>query len=193
MAEPRRPGAAPIASPGYDFGANWSPTPDWDSIRIEGRGVSISTCRPERMVIVNGNLQAALQHAGVASAPVGWPDIAREDRYAVRLARDRALIVGASALQPGWHEQGYAVSRSEDAFVVFEISGPGTEDLLSFGAEVFFDKPSGSAARLLAGLAVILYRYDRELCVRAHVARPRAAALLKWLQIQYSMLSAIDP
>ncbi|MCL4744006.1 MAG: hypothetical protein KJZ83_01200 [Burkholderiaceae bacterium] len=183
MPEPRRHGAAAVASPGYDFASNWSPLPDWDSVRIEGSDVAIATCRPGAMVVVNGDLKAALELAGVESAPVGWPEVARGDCYAVRLARDRALIVGGAALPAGWHEKGFAVSRSEDATIVFAISGQGTGDLLSFGAEVFFDQASASAVRLLAGLAVILYRYGDEQGVRVHVARPRAAALLEWLQI----------
>ena len=181
MPESRPAGRDPIGGPGYDFASKWAPVPDWDSVHIDRPDVAISCCRPGAMVVVNGGFHAALDLAGIDSAPVGWPDVARGRSYAVRLARERVLIVGGTDLASGWHESGFAVSRAEDAAVVFEASGPGTGELLSSGAEVFFDHPSACAVRVLAGMPVILYRHDREYRVRMHVARPSAAGFFSWL------------
>ena len=183
MAELRAPTMASVATPDHDFGSNWAPVPDWASVHLDAPGVSTSIVRLEQVCVVNGDLQAALQAAAVESVPVGWPDLASGDSYAVRLARDRALIVGGAALTPGWHGQGFAVSRSDDAAVVFTLAGPGIEELLSLGAAIFLDRSSASAVRLFAGLPVILYRHGHAHAVRMHVARPRAAAMLEWLRI----------
>jgi len=189
MAEKHAPGTtAAMATPGYDFASNWNPVPLWASIHIEVGGLSVSTCCVPQVSVVNGNLQAALDAAAIESAPVGWPELAIGDSYAVRLARDRAVVVGGKALRPGWHAEGFAVSLSDDAGVVFGISGSGLEQLLSLGAAVFIDRPSASASRLFAGLPVILYRHGHETAVRLHVARPRAAAMLEWLTISLAQL-----
>ena len=175
--------AAPVPCLGHDFASNWERVADWHSICIEARGVAISVCRLDTVVAVNGDLRAALDDADIELPPVGWPDVAYGESYAVRLARDRALIVGGEPLARGWHDRGYAVSRSEDASIVFCIAGPGTLEFLSLGAAVFVACPSATAVRIFAGLHAILYRHGSESAVRVHVARPRAAALLKWLRI----------
>ncbi len=180
------------ATPAYDFGSNWKPVRDWDSILIEAGGVSVSTCRLQQVSVVNGDLQAALGAAAIASSPVGWPEVASGDSYAVRTARDRALVGGGTTLTPGWHGEGFAVSRSDDAGIVFSISGPGLEELLSLGAAVFLDRPSASAARPFAGLPAILYRHGRDDAVRLHVARPRAAAMLEWLTISVGQVRGTE-
>jgi len=98
-------------------------------------------------------------------------------KYSVCLRRDRVLLINHGELHDGWQtETGLAVSQVNDAYVVFELTGPKVMLLIQRGAEMFLHEPSKSATRFIFGYEVILYRID-DWVFRLHVDRAHADAL----------------
>jgi heterotetrameric sarcosine oxidase gamma subunit len=98
------------------------------------------------------------------------------DPYAVWLAPGRRLVVGSAV------PDGEFVSDVSDGFVVIDISGARTDEMLAMASPLDpASLASGHCAQtLFAGLKIVLYR--RGDALRLHVERPLAAWLLDWLR-----------
>lgn len=160
-----------------DRGLFWSPVPDWSRASIRHEGLSIAALAPQAAWLVSGDLAAFLERRGIRFGDTG-------DRYALRLAPDRLLIVsmdGADDATFGWSD-GCAVTDVTDGFVLLDITGPAAPELMRLGALHDFEARSetASAAMLFAGQRVILARIPQGW--RLHVERPNAAAIWQWLQ-----------
>ncbi len=107
--------------------------------------------------------------------------------YAVWLAPERSLMVGGAA--PGET----FVSDVSDGFVVIDIAGPRTDELLAMACPLDPDSlvPGRCAQSLFAGVKVILYRHGNAL--RLHVERPLAPWLLDWLRQAISSFEGSSP
>lgn len=174
-----------LASPGshdFDFGQKWSPVPDWSTTCVDRPTLSVRPVSLARVTAVNGLIDVARTAASIPVAPVGWPEIASGDAYAVRLSRDSALLIGGQPLAEGWHEDGYSVSNATDAAIIVEASGSGMPDFLSRGMPVTFDTPSPSAAFLFGGFSLVVYRHERPDRARIHCPRHFGPAFWKWAQ-----------
>lgn len=109
--------------------------------------------------------------------------------YALRLAPDSVLLVreaaAATALRPGWHQEGAALSELTDGIVCIDIDGARAAAIMALGSEYPFELPAAagypeeSARLLFAGLRVAVLR--RSGGWRLHVERPWASALWQWL------------
>ena len=118
---------------------------------------------------------------------IAWPGIVRSDEsYALQLSRDKRLVVNGPPAPEGWDDTAnVARSDASDAYAVFDLRGPRALDLLSSGAELSLAQPSRSAARLLYGLPVILYRCDTEDGFRLHIDSARQDALTRYLSLPF--------
>lgn len=96
--------------------------------------------------------------------------------YILWLAPERCLVVGEAA------PAGKFVSDVSDGFVVIDISGPRTDEVLAMACPLDPASltPGHCAQSLFAGVKVIIYRHGDVL--RLHVERPLAAWLLDWLR-----------
>lgn len=162
-----------------DRGLFWSPVPDWSRASIRHEGLSIAALAPQAAWLVSGDLAAFLERRGIRFGDAG-------DRYALRLAPDRLLLVsidgaGADGVTLGWSD-GCAVTDVSDGYVLLDISGPAASELMRLGALHDFETGSetASAAMLFAGQRVVLARIPQGW--RLHVERPNAAAIWQWLQ-----------
>jgi hypothetical protein len=83
-------------------------------------------------------------------------------------------------LVEGWHPAGVAIGDMTDAHVRFDLSGPGTADLLRWGsmALALTTKPAG-AALAFAGVTVLFEPLSDG--ARLHVELPWAAHIWHWL------------
>ncbi len=161
----------------------WSAPPVWSDARIAVPGLSVRAVAAGAQ-LVSGAVGAWLAaHGERAIGPRDWCDTAA---YALRLAPDTVLRVGASPLDTGWHAaHAIAVSDAGDAWILIDIEGEGASSLLAQGAEYPFDAAPGagteSARMLFAGLTVAISR--RTSGWRFHVDRAWAPALWRWLEV----------
>ena len=160
-----------------DRGLFWSPVPDWSRASIQHEGLNIAAVAPQAAWLVSGNLAVFLDQRGVRLGDAGA-------RYALRLAPDRLLFVslgGADNVTFGWSD-GCAVTDVSDGYVLLDVTGPATLELMRLGALHDFEATSdtASASMLFAGQRVILARLPQGW--RLHVERPHAAATWQWLQ-----------
>ena len=141
-------------------------------------GVRVSSLPPPRQILLSGIAPTALRVCGCHAA-FGWPDIVQEETFALRLRRDRVMIVNGPQLEDGWDATNeLAVSDVSDGYQVLEICGPRALDLIQRGAEVSLAIPSASAVRQFAGFEVLLYRWRTENQYHLHIPQYNAQALL---------------
>jgi sarcosine oxidase gamma subunit len=167
-----------------DFAGKWSPVPDWSTARIEQQGVSVKPLIGLNQTLISGRLDTALAGLTTPIRVSGAADPVDGDPYAVRLARDRMLLISSAAadLTPGWHDGGYAVSRMDDAYQVIQIEGFLLPEILSRGTSLDFSRGGSSVATRFAGVAVLLYRYQNSTRLRIHVEHGLAAYLWRWIE-----------
>ena len=154
-------------------------TAKWDA-PVEGPWkIRASRITVERITLPRQTLISGVDVLSKYAPCTGWPEIAQGDSYTVSLRRDRVLRVGGPVVTEGWDApNNHAISDMSSGYAVFAIAGPGALDLLKRGTEIDLGAPSKSAARLFAGLGVILYRHRDADCVRLHVGAARAPALM---------------
>ncbi|MYM54947.1 hypothetical protein [Thalassovita mangrovi] len=154
----------------------WSP--------YEVGGIAITPVTPERQILISAPAVLS-RHPGA----IGWPDIATGDSYAISLRRDRVLLVNGPDMAEGWDDEiGQAVSDVTDAYSVFDLTGPKALELLKHGTEIGLQQPSRSAARMLFGLGVFLYRHGAEDRFRLHVLRAQGQTAWQMLTGQAGRL-----
>ena len=140
-----------------------------DKAPVKLGDVILSSAKVARQTVISGPLENALKLCGLEKAQ-GWPDVVTEETYALRLRRDRILVVNGPPLEDGWHaEHGLAVSDMSGGLVVFEIDGPGALPILRRGTEINVNEPSLSVTRRLWGHATEIYRYQGNNRLRLHV------------------------
>lgn len=133
---------------------------------------------------------AILQQAGVTAIVVESPDrslvsgdlaaFARDcDAPTLRLARDRAMVLGATDLAFGWHDAGYALSDLSAGLALVRLSGPGLAELVAKASTTDLTDPGPSKAITFAGIPVVLDQTGAALDL--HVERGLLAYLWTWL------------
>jgi sarcosine oxidase gamma subunit len=108
--------------------------------------------------------------------------MATTDPVAVRIARDRCLLVSSEplALPFGWQD-GWAASPAGSAWLAAELAGPAMRAVLCEGTAVDLDGGSRSASLLFAGVPALLYR-SAEDRARLHVETGFGPYLWRWLE-----------
>ena len=88
----------------------WAPSQSDSPATVETDLVRISGVSSDRLTLISGPVQQALAKCGMQIA-AGWPDPVSSDSYALRLRRDRILVVNGPALEDGWDaDNGVAIS-----------------------------------------------------------------------------------
>lgn len=172
-----------MADPKIDRGLFWSPRPDWRTAEIRRAGWAARPVHGLGQVLVSGKLAAAAAALAPGAPEAGLWSLVDADRYAVRMARDRALIVSPAPVpvDPGWRAGGWAASAADDLYTVLEIEGEGLGALASEAVTADLDRGSPSAALLFAGIPVLLYRRAPHIA-RLHVENALAPTLWHWLE-----------
>jgi sarcosine oxidase gamma subunit len=157
---------APIAAPGARF-ERWSFT--------------VSILPPAGATLISGALGPALEALAPGAPLVGLGGEVGQGAHALRIARDTALLATSEPLDApeGWFAEGYAVSAADDAWIVFEIDGPGAADVVAQGTAADLAAGSPSAACLFAGRPCLLSR--RGGAFRLHAEATFAEYLFEWL------------
>ena len=169
----------------FDFSSKWSEANVRPGLELQCDDLHLFVSDPQNIQIATGNVGAAMRAAELVSAPAGWPDIVVGTSYAVRLSRDRVMLVNALSLTEGWDHRGFGISRSESADTVVDVRGKKLSSFLSRGAEISPENQSVSATRLFAGFGVVLYRFLMDDQIRIHISRPQAPAFLTWCRLNF--------
>ena len=161
----------------------WPAAPDWRSGTLEGAGLTLKSVSGLFQMLVSGDLDAWNAASGLSGAGVGALALAKGKAWQVRVARDRLLAVSEKpfAVEPGWHGEGFAVTRMDAALHVFEIEGEGLDGIVARAATLDPAGKSPSAALLFAGVNAVGYRHGAANRLRVHVDRGLAAYLWEWL------------
>lgn len=131
--------------------------------------------------LASGALEAAAALVDAAPAGLGLFDESAQARCAVRLARDRLLLVSPEPLAaaPGWHSAGFALTWVDDGLQIYALDGVAVPALLRSGTAIDPAATSPCASLLLGGFAAIAYRCQGRL--RLHVERALAPAFEAWV------------
>lgn len=164
-----------------DRGKFWTPAPDWRTARIERDGLSARRIAGLGQTLISGNLRAGVAALAPGAPEAGLWSLLETDRYLVRIARDRGLLVTSESLHvaPGWRE-GYVATPCDDAYAVIELAGDRLANVMAEATSADLEAGSRSAAVLFAGVTVFLYRAGAS-TARLHVESPLASYLWKWL------------
>jgi sarcosine oxidase gamma subunit len=164
-----------------DRGAFWGPVPVWQSALIDRDDTRVfAVCDIRQILMVSGDVGAFMSRHGVMGL-LGPRDIVSAATYALRLAPDRVLYVSDTeqAIDLGWSAAGYAAAEMTDGFIVVDVSGPRSLDLMQQGTSYDLTaadaRPSESANIVFGGLSLAVVR--RPEGWRLHVERPHATAL----------------
>lgn len=132
-------------------------------------------------LMISGDLAAALAEFSPEARMVGLGEDCGTGDHALRIARDRVLLItrGALDVEPGWHPAGYAVSRAGDLFAAVTLSGPDAVSIIAEGVTVDLASGSPSAAILFAGQFALLARRGEDFCL--WIERPMLPWLWTWL------------
>jgi hypothetical protein len=179
---PPTPQPGSVATPFVRY-RNWPPigdsAPAWvidrDDLRVEQLdGLHQS--------LVSGALPAAAALVGAELPGLGLFADSALPNCAVRVARDRMLLVGPQPLnaEPGWHEPGFALSSVDNGLQAYALSGASVTALLRAGTAIDPCASSPCASLLFGGFTAIAYRCQGLL--RLHVERSLAHAFEAWLR-----------
>lgn len=172
-----------------DHGKKWSVSPDWSSDVIDAPGLRVKSVSIGSQFYVSGDLDGFRARFGLP-APVGALGEVVGERYCVRLASDRMLVVGLDrdAVQEGWNTEGYAVTSMTSGLRAFELSGAEAASIISRGSVLDPAKPSASAIVMFAGAGVCIYRHGE--AIRLHVDRGLAAYIWGWIASRVPFIGA---
>ena len=162
--------------------AKWTLPPDWGTARIARAGLTIAPVAGLHLTRLGGDLEAAFAALTPRPASIGLWEIADAEAVAIRIGRDRALLVATKPcpLAPGWRN-GFAVSDASDGYVTLSLAGEGLRALVAEATAADIDAGSPSAAILFAGVPALLYRTGATEA-RLHVEAPLAPYVWRWLE-----------
>jgi len=178
MPEPSR---HPAAMP--DPMAKWTPVPDWRIAQIERPDWSARPVPGLSLAFVGGRIDLAIAALAPDAEDLGLWQIAEAEAQAIRIGRDKALIVTrrALAIQPGWNPEGWSATPAESAFGVIDIAGSALGDIVSEATAADIDTGSRSAAVLFAGTPCLLTRIAHD-TARVIVEAGYTPYLWRWLE-----------
>lgn len=156
----------------------------WTAPAVYGQGVDFADLQVRLLpvipqIMISGDLEAGLARFGLQES-LGLLGQTAGARYALRLARGRALVVGADleAAQGGWQD-GVALTPMTGALAVLEITGAQAMELVARASAVDLRLASPCAALSFAGVTSILYRHEEAL--RLHLDAGLVPYMLDWI------------
>jgi hypothetical protein len=159
---------------------NWSPARSPEGLLVTRPGFAVHGHSGLGQTLVSGDVEAALRALAPGAPLLGLHAFAPTTAHALRIARDRALIVTRAPIgaADGWRD-GWCATSLDDAYAVLDIEGAGAGSVLMQGTTVDLAACSPSAALMFAGQRCLLARLAGGF--RLHVERPRLEAMLTWL------------
>jgi hypothetical protein len=146
-----------------------------DKPRLQARALS-----GRGQTLVSGDLEAAIAALAPGAPVLGLYTLAPDGAHALRIARDRALLVTPSPLgaAEGWRGT-WCATGLDDGWAAIDIEGPDAPRALAQGTAADLCANSPSAAAAFAGLTCLLARTSAGF--RLHIEALWLEALLTWL------------
>lgn len=165
-----------------DMAQRWPAAPDWGPAGIAGADFSVRAIAGLHQLVVSGDLDAWNRVSGLSGQGVGALGLADGDPWQARVARDRLLAVSSRPfpVEPGWHGEGFAVTRMDGALHVFEVAGKGIGAVIARATTLNPATTSASATMLFAGVNAVVYRHGDANRLLVHADRGLAAYLWEW-------------
>jgi hypothetical protein len=159
---------------------NWPPARRAEGELIDRPRLQARALSGRGSALISGDLDAAIATLAPGAPILGLYALAPEGAHALRIARDRALLVTHAPLgvADGWRE-GWCATSVDDGWAAVDVGGPDAPLALAQGTSADLAADSPSAAVLFAGLRCLLAR--TETGFRLHVEAPWLEALLIWL------------
>jgi sarcosine oxidase gamma subunit len=159
---------------------DWTPARGAKGALIAKPGLSARARGRIGQTLISGDLDAALAALAPGAPFVGLYGMAPDRAHALRIARDKALLVTPAPIRAaeGWRE-GWSATSVDDGWVALDVKGSHAPLVLMQGTAADLTAGSPSAALLLAGRRCLLARIEAGF--RLHVERPWLEALLTWL------------
>ncbi len=159
----------------------WPPARGRAGLLIDRRGLEARALDGLGQTLISGELAVALGALAPGAPILGLHALVPEGAHALRIARDRALLVTPAPLAAadGWRE-GWCATSVDDGWMAIDVGGPDAALALAQGTSADLAANSPSAAVLFAGLRCLLVRTQTGF--RLHVETPWVEALLTWLE-----------
>lgn len=148
--------------PELNHADKWAASPEVGSV-LKGADVTAIVAESPERALVSGDLAAFARVS---------------DAVMLRLARDRALVLGSTGLGAGWHDEGFALSDLSAGLALVQLTGPGLADLVAKATTADLSDIGPSKAITFAGIAVVLGGTGDALDL--HVERGLLAYLWSW-------------
>ncbi len=147
---------------------------------IERTGLAVDSVSDLGQTLVSGALELALAALAPGAPMLGLGALAPAATYALRIARDHALLVTERPLDvaEGWRD-GYALTRMDDAYAVLDLTGLEAAEAVAEATAADLTAGSPSAAVMFWGVRALLAR--REGGFRLHVEAAWQEAVLEFL------------
>jgi sarcosine oxidase gamma subunit len=165
-----------------DLTSSWPAVPDWSNAALLHSGIICRSVVVASQHLVSGNLAGFSKRAGLIDQGVGAFGVTGGDRYALRIARDRMLVVNGpeDATRGSWYADGFAVTDVSALYHVFAFEGDGLDRLIGEAMLLDPKAESPSAATTFAGQQALVYHHEGRL--RLHVERGFAPYIWQWLE-----------
>ena len=151
-----------------------------EGMLIDRRRLSAHAVTGRGQTLISGNLDAGLGALAAGAPMLGLYGLVCEGPHALRIARDRALLVTEAplAVADGWRD-GWCATAVDDGWAIVDVEGDDAPLALmqATGADLSVNSPS--AALRVVGLNALLVRTASGF--RLHVERTWLEALLSWL------------
>jgi hypothetical protein len=159
---------------------NWAPARRGDGELIERPRLTVRARPGLGQTLISGDLAAALAALAPGAPILGLHALAPEGAHALRIARDRALLITPAPLAAadGWRES-WCATPVDDGWAAIEVIGADAPLALMEGTSADLAAGSPSAAVMFAGFRALLVK--REQGFRLHLEAPWREALLAWL------------
>jgi hypothetical protein len=159
---------------------NWPPARRAEGAVIDRARLQARAVHGRGHTLVSGDLEAAIFALAPGAPVLGLYALAPAGPHALRIARDRALVVTPSPIgaAEGWRD-GFSATTVDDGWAAIDVAGLDAPLALAQGTSTDLAGGSPSAAVRFAGLRCLLARTDAGF--RLHVEAPWLEALLVWL------------
>jgi sarcosine oxidase gamma subunit len=163
--------------------AKWTPAPDWTVVKIVLADWSAKPVLGLSIVLVAGNIAAAISTLAPHLSEVGLWQVASASDHVIRIARDKALIVTSAPIlvETGWNAAGFSVTDASSAYGVIEIAGLALPAIIAEATAADIDAGSRSASLLFAGIAGLVMRTAPD-TARVTIEIGHMTYLWRWLE-----------
>ena len=112
----------------------WAPARHAEGLLIDGRGLTARALTGRGHVLISGNLKAAVAALATGAPILGLYAAAPDGAHALRIARDRALLVTPAPLGMGEAlRDGWGLTSVDDGWVAVDVEGEDAASALAQG------------------------------------------------------------